>query len=98
MAKKKYLVIVIVLILICVIYVIHNYTTSNNTPFSEQVKSIRVADSHDFSTMGNSYSDKIYEKYDAITFGRQSIDVIGLFNEPIEWIVLERDEENKKAL
>ena len=29
----------------------------SNVPFSEQVKSIRVADSHDFSTMGNSYSD-----------------------------------------
>ncbi len=70
----------------------------SNVPFLEQVKSIRVADLHDFSTMGNSYSDKIYEKYDAITFGRQSIDVIGLFNEPIEWIVLEKKEDSALLL
>lgn len=95
--KKKYAIIICVLliliILCCILFV---NTKDVGKPISEQIKNAKIASTHDYSLMGNSYSDKIYEKYDTVVFGKYGDKKLGLFSKPIEWIVL--DKNDKSAL
>ena len=95
--KKNYKIIVLIFVAVLILYYILFCISKNvGEPISEQIKNVNIASIHDYSIMGDSYSDKIYEKYDTVTFGVLSDNRFGLFPKPIEWIVL--DKNDKSAL
>ena len=95
--KKNYKIIILIFVVVLILYYILFCISKNvGEPISEQIKNVNIASIHDYSIMGDSYSDKIYEKYDTVTFGVLSDNRFGLFPKPIEWIVL--DKNDKSAL
>ncbi len=64
-----------------------------NIPISEQIVNKRIILDSDYSAMGDSYTSKIFEKYDTVLFGEQKSGLIGIFKEPIEWIILAKEKE-----
>ena len=90
--KKKFVIITFIFIILLSLYYILTYILYDKIrPISEQIKSVNIANTHDYSIMGDSYSNKIYEKYDTVTFGTLSDNKLGLFPKPIEWIVLDKN-------
>ncbi|MBP3200076.1 MAG: hypothetical protein J6M39_00290 [Lachnospiraceae bacterium] len=93
--KKKHIVIAVSFIIIMILfYLLFGNIINVGEAISKQIENVRTASSHDYSLMGDSYSDKIYEKYDTVTFGRQSDNKLGLFKKPIEWIVLDKKDNS----
>lgn len=92
----KIIAISVILILLTIIILANGIFKTNTAPLTEQIANKNIVSESDFSQMGESYSDKIYEKYDSIMFGSQKSGFWGLQNTPIEWIVLAK--ENNKAL
>ena len=90
--KKKFVIITFIFIILLSLYYILTYILNDKIrPISEQIKNVNIANTHDYSIMGDSYSNKIYEKYDTVTFGTLSDNKLGLFPKPIEWIVLDKN-------
>ena len=81
------------LIVAFVIICIFIFREEELASISEQVKVVREMKDYDLTIMGQSVEDKIYDKYDAVKFGRYYQDKSGLKKNPIDWIVLEKRED-----
>lgn len=93
--KNKFKYILIAIILVVVIYILKVLFIKNNhlEPLSSQIENVRVVDEYDLKTMGESWRDKIYEKYDIVKFGHYMQDKKGKKKTPIEWIVLDKKDD-----
>lgn len=87
---KKMLIIAIALV--AIILILFGNSTHRNTSIVEQIKDKKIILDSDYTKMGESYIDKIFDKYDTVTFGIQKDNFLGIAKEPIEWIVLAREE------
>lgn len=93
---KKVLILLFALVILVSIIIIL-FIKKENIPISDQIASKRIIKDNDYSVMGDSYTSKIFEKYDTVLFGMQKSDSIGIFKQPIEWIILAK-EKNKALL
>ena len=95
--KKVKKIFILLFILVAIAYIMSIFLFKNrNLLLPNQIVNKKIILDNDYSTMGDSYTSKIFEKYDTVLFGMQKTDLIGVFKEPIEWIVLAN--ENNKAL
>ena len=92
MKKRKVIMILALIIVIIVICLIAISTQKKEISISEQIKNIKPIYTIDYSNMGDSYIDAIYEKYDTVRFGTQSDNPLGVLKKPLEWIVLDKNE------
>ena len=91
--KKGIRIVLLVLISIVVLVALILYYPNNTElPIANQIAEATIVKNCDYSIMGESYTDKIYEKYDNVKFGKQKQNVLELFKKPIDWIVLEKNE------
>ncbi len=94
--ELKVVLYVLILLIIVVFYIVASSQRTINFNIAEQVKDVQIVSELDYSTMGDDYSDAIFEKYESIKFGTQKSGLFNISSEPIEWIVL--DKQDKKAL
>lgn len=92
MKKRKVIMILALIIVIIVICLIAISTQKKEISISKQIKNIKPIYTIDYSNMGDSYIDAIYEKYDTVKFGTQSDNPLGVLKKPLEWIVLDKNE------
>ena len=78
-----------------IIYILKVLFIKNNQlePLSSQIETVKEIEEYDFKTMGESWRDKIYEKYDTVKFGNYMQDKKGKKKTPIEWIVLDKKDD-----
>ena len=93
---KKVLILLFALVILIYIMIIP-LTKKENMPISNQIANKRIIQDNDYSVMGEDYTQKIFDKYDTVLFGMQKSDLIGIFKQPIEWIILAK-EKNKALL
>lgn len=93
---KKVLILLFVLVVLIYITILF-LVKKENIPISNQIASKRIIQDNDYSVMGEDYTQKIFDKYDTVLFGMQKSDLIGVFKQPIEWIILAK-EKNKALL
>ena len=97
--KKTVKIIFLVLIIIVLLAVLLlNYSKSKELAIANQVADATAIHDCNYSVMGESYTDKIYGKYDCVTFGKQKQNYFELLKKPIEWIVLEKNERSALLL
>ena len=77
-----------------IIYILKVLFIKNNQlkPLSLQIETVREIEEYDFKTMGKSWRDKIYEKYDIVKFGHYMQDKMGK-KLPVDWIVLDKKDD-----
>lgn len=94
MSKKRFLfaLLIFTVILLTVIFYIAKIN-QNITPLSLQVQDKLPILKSDYSLMGEDYTNSIYDKYDAIIFGRQKEGPFNLITSPIEWIILDKKDD-----
>lgn len=86
----------IVLALMCVVIMIiccFYFYNPKLPPINEQIKQVKQITESDYSRMGNDYTEKIFDKYDSVVFGAQRGGFLNAKSIPIEWIVLEKNDE-----
>lgn len=94
--KIKSFILTILLIVLILVTMFFLSKSTMNYQFDEQVALLNPIVQCNYSEMGDSYEDEIYEKYDSVNLGTQKTGFLCLEKNPIEWIVLAKDD--KKVL
>ena len=91
--KFKYILIPLIIVIIILLIKILFNKTNQLEPLALQLETVREIDEYDFRVMGETWRDKIYEKYDTVKFGHYMQDKKGKKKTPIEWIVLDKKDD-----
>ena len=91
--KFKYILVLVSVVTVIVIINVLLNRTEKLEELSSQVENVREINEHDFRVMGESFRDKIYEKYDTVQFGHYMQGIEGNKKTPIDWIVLDKRDD-----
>lgn len=81
------------LILLIAVYIV-KYKPFGLPDIEKQIKAARSIKEYDFTLMGDDFKSKIYDKYDTVLFGKYKQGIFGVLKSPIEWIVLEKNDNS----
>lgn len=89
---KRVFLIVIAIILLTILFLNIIKLKTKTFSIKIQVDNMDEITKSDYSKMGEDYTKMIFDKYDAIKFGKQKYGFLNVLEEPIEWIILEKKE------